>query len=486
MHESLLEPQPTLPIATRWRRIQTPIPVPASIPAIEHLRRVEPRSMTGMPPIIWQQAEGFLVRDPYGNQWIDLSSGIVMANVGHSHPRIAEAIHRAADAKLLASYAFPTEVRTQLLAKLAALAPFEDAKAIVYCAGTEVTECAMALMRRHGQTISPKKVGILSFSDGYHGRTFAASLAGGRSGPTDWIAREQIGHYQIPFPFCPRCPWGRDGYDACGESCFRECLNSLTSRGIQPQQIAGIIVEPVPGWATWPMPRDFAQAMRDWATEHSILTCFDEIQCGCARTGRFFGFEHCGVAPDLIALGKGLTSSLPVSALIGPAWLMDLPEPGEMSSTHGGNPVCAAAALANLEVIEEEQLANRAAETGAAVLKRLQQLQHNWPEYVRSIHGPGLFISIHLQVPGTGEPHVELADAMVAEAVRRGVLMFPTGRGFLKFVPPLCIELEAALEAVDVICECFETCVQERCDTGITPASRKCRPCVCIASKYKE
>jgi 4-aminobutyrate aminotransferase / (S)-3-amino-2-methylpropionate transaminase / 5-aminovalerate transaminase len=486
MRESSLAPQPTTPVATRWRRIRTPIPVPESTPAIERLRRVEPRSMTAMPPIVWHEAEGFCVRDPYGNQWIDLSSGIVMANAGHGHPRIVAAIHQAADAKLLASYAFPTDVRTRLLAKVVALAPVEDAKAIVYCAGTEATECAMALMRRHGRGISPKKVGILSFADGYHGRTLSASLAGGSPGANDWIAREQVGHYQISFPFCPRCPWGRDCYDDCGESCFHHCLNSLATHGIEPEQIAGIIAEPAPGWATWPIPRDFAQAMRTCAAKYDILITFDEVQCGCARTGRFFGFEHTGVIPDLIVLGKGLTSSLPVSALVGPAWLMDLPAPGEMSSTHGGNPVCAAAALANLEVIEEEHLADRAAATGAAVLEKLRQLQHDWPEYIRSIHGPGLFISIHLQVPNTGEPYLELADAVVAEAVRRGVLMFPTSRGFLKFVPPLCIELEAALEAVDVIQESFEACVQKVVAPAPQQGSDPLVSALCSGSKYEE
>jgi 4-aminobutyrate aminotransferase-like enzyme len=118
MDSSSLVSQPTTPIATRWRRICTPIPVPESIAAIEGLRRVEPRSMTAMPPIIWHEAEGFCVHDPYGNQWIDLTSGIAMANAGHAHPRIVEAIHRAADAKLLATYAFPTQRRSQLLAKL--------------------------------------------------------------------------------------------------------------------------------------------------------------------------------------------------------------------------------------------------------------------------------------------------------------------------------------------------------------------------------
>lgn len=421
--------------------------------------------MTGMPAIVWHEAEGFCVRDPYGNQWIDLTSGIVMANAGHGHPRIVEAIRRAADASLLASYAFPTEVRSRLLAKLVALAPFRDAKAIVYSAGTEVTECAMALMRQQGRSLGTTKVGILSFAGGYHGRTFAASMAGGSAGPNDWISRQQIGHYQIPFPFCPRCPWGRSGYQQCGQWCFEKCLDSLAAQNVEPYHIAGIIGEPVPGWTTWPIPKDFAQAMRTWATQHDILITFDEVQCGCARTGRFFGFEHTGMTPDLIALGKGLTSSMPVSALVGPAWLMDLPSPGEMSSTHGGNPVCAAAAVADLEVIEDEKLADRAATTGAAVLERLRRLQRDWPQYVRSVHGPGLFISIHLQVSGTGEPHVELADAIVAEVVRCGVLMFPTGRGFLKFTPPLCIEPEAALEAADVILERFEVCVGQVRDT---------------------
>jgi 4-aminobutyrate aminotransferase / (S)-3-amino-2-methylpropionate transaminase / 5-aminovalerate transaminase len=416
--------------------------------------------MTGMPPIVWHDAQGFCVRDPYGNQWIDLSSGIVVANVGHSHPRIVEAIRQAIDASLLASYAFPTDARTQLLSKLVALAPFAEAKAIAYSAGTEVTECAMALMRLRGRTLGPNKVGILSFASGYHGRTFVASMAGGKAGPNDWITRQQIAHYQIPFPFCPRCPWGRGGYQQCGQWCFQRCLDSLAAEDVGPDQIAGFIGEAVPGWTTWPIPQDFAMALRSWATQHDILITFDEVQCGCARTGRFFGFEHTGVTPDLITLGKGVTSSVPLSAIIGPAWLLDMPAPGEMSSTHGGNPVCAAAAVANLEVIEDEKLVDRAAVTGAAVLERLRALQTDWPQHVRSIHGPGLFISIHVQVPGTGEPNTELADAIVAEAIRNGVLMFRTGREFVKFVPPLCIEPEAALEAVDVIRQCFKACIQ--------------------------
>ena len=449
-------------IETRWRRITTRIPAPESVAMIERLRSVEPRSMTAMPPVVWHEAEGFLVRDPCGNQWIDLTSGIVVANAGHGHPRILAAIKRAAEQGPLFTYAFPSQIRLQLLEKLVALAPIADAKAILYSAGTEATECAIGLMRRYGRAISPEKVGILSFRDGFHGRTLAASMAAGRPGPNDWIARERLDHYQIPFPFCVQCPWGRECQRQCGANCFDACLQSLRERNIGPEQIAGIIVEPLPGWTTWPIPKDFARAMRDWAREHDILIAFDEVQCGCGRTGKFFGCEHVGVVPDLITLGKGLTSSLPVSAVIGPQWLMDVPEPGEMSSTHGGNPVCAAAALENLCVIEDERLVKASEVTGRLVLEHLQKVQDEFPERVLSIHGRGLFISAHLKLPGGTEPDIEMADAVAAEAVRRGVLMFPTGRGFLKIAPPLCIDPNAAIEAVYVIRDCLRDLIMKK------------------------
>jgi 4-aminobutyrate aminotransferase-like enzyme len=248
-------------------------------------------------------------------------------------------------------------------------------------------------------------------------------------------------------------------HEGCGAECFQKCLEVLERRGVAPSQIAGVILEPLQGWATWPLPRDFARALVDWAKRHDILIAFDEIQAGCGRTGTFFACEHVGLVPDLLLLGKGLTSSLPASAVIGPRRLLDQAAPGEMSSTHGGNPVCAAAALANLEALEEEQLPQRAARTGKMVLAALQSLQYDFPEHVRSVHGPGLFISIHLMRPENGEPDVGLADAVALEAVRRGVLMFVTGRGMLKFTPPLGIDPEAALEAVDVLRDCIRCLV---------------------------
>ena len=456
-----LQPVATSPVNSRWRRIVTPIPAPASIPLIERLRAAEPQSMAGLPPILWDQAEGFLVRDRFGNQWIDLTSGIVLANSGHAHPKVVAAIRETADQRLLATYAFPSEARLKLLEKLISLAPMRDAKAILFSSGTEATECALMLMRRHGQRIHRDKVGVLSLGGNYHGRTLAAQLASGQPAGTDWIDREQVRHFQIPAPDCVHCPWNKSAYQHCGAECFQSGLKLLADRGIDHRRIAGLILEPVPGWTTVPIPADFAAAAADWSRQHQVLVAFDEIQCGCGRTGKFLGGEHLGVTPDLIMLGKGLSSSLPVSAVVGRREILDQPQPGDMSSTHGGNPIGAAAALANLQAIEDEGLIEQSVRTGAIVLNRLQALPRDFPDRVRAVQGVGLFLSIHLRQPGCNEPDIELADAMAQEAVRRGVLMFTTGRGYLKFTPPLCIDVEAALEAADVI----HTCLAERIPT---------------------
>lgn len=450
-----LQPIATSRATSRWRRIVTPIPAPESVPLIERLRRVEPQSMAGLPPILWHQAEGFLVRDPYGNQWIDLTSGIVLANAGHAYPRIVAAIRGATDQKLLATYAFPSQPRLALLEMLVALSPIPDSKAILFSSGTEASECAIMLMRRHGQRKHPEKVGILSLAGHYHGRTLAAQLASGKPLPIDWIDRERVQHFQIPAPNCLTCPRGHGQDVPCGADCFHAGLKALTARGVDLDRIAGLMFEPVPGTTTLPLPSDFAAAAADWARQQGVLLAFDEIQCGCGRTGKFFGGEHLGVQPDLIVLGKGLASSLPVSAVIGRREILDQPLPGDMSSTHGGNPLCAAAALANLQVLRDERLVGKSASTGTMVLDRLRTVRSEFPNQVHAVQGVGLFISLHLRRRNTQEPDIELADAVAQDAVRRGVLMFTTGRGYLKFTPPLGIDPEAALEAAAVIHECL-------------------------------
>jgi 4-aminobutyrate aminotransferase-like enzyme len=436
LHVTDLTSVDTQTIHTRFRRIVTPIPAPESVGEIERLRRLEPGSMAGMPPVLWDNAEGFLVRDAYGNQWIDLSSGIVVANVGHAHPAILAAIRNQLDSGLIFSYAFSTRIRRRLLEKLVGLAPEGLDKAILFSSGTEATECAISLMRKHGLRIAENKTGILSIESSYHGRTLSAKLAGGPPGLTDGIARETVYHWQLPLP---------GGPDSLGFEA------DIASRNIDPKRVAGIILESIPGWTTTLYPDEYMQQLMRWAATHQVLVTVDEVQSGMGRTGRMFAFEHYGITPDLIACGKGMSSSLPVSAVIGRQQILDLAAPGEMSSTFGGNPVCAAAALACLEIIERECLAERAARLGARLRDALVAITDRHRSYVRSQNGRGLFYSLHLKNPQTGEALADLTDEIVMRCVRRGVLMFLTGRGFLKIVPPLTIEPDALFEAVEVI-----------------------------------
>lgn len=430
-------------VSSRWRRLITSIPVPQSLPFLAELEKVEARSMQGMPPVLWDEAEGFLVRDPFGNQWIDLTSGIVTANAGHAHPRIAAAIIRQVQSKLLFSYSFFNRPRLQLISELVKISPIPEAKGILYSSGTEATECAIALMRRYGRLKSSSKIGIIGFAQGYHGRTLGAALAGGAPSLNDWTDRSMLGNYLLPYPY------GEN------QKSFDECLVDLEAHGVSPEKIAGIIVEPMQGWTASLMPRDFMHAMCTWARANDILVAFDEVQVGCGRTGKFFACQHLDVTPDLICLGKGLASSLPISAVLGRQRIIDLAEPGEMSSTQSGNPVCAAAALACLEVLRDEHLVEHAAEMGCILKKILDKFKNQFPTRIKSVAGEGLIFAIHLMHPETGHPDVELADAVANAAVRRGVLMFVTKRGYLKIVPPLCIEAEALIEAVEIIQEAF-------------------------------
>jgi len=433
---SMLEPVTTNAVETQYRKICTSIPVPDSIEVLQQLRKVEPRSMQGMPPVLWDQAQGFQVRDRYGNQWIDLTSGIVVANAGHAHPRIVKAIRDQLDSKLLFTYAFPTEKRRHVLERLAALAPGGPNKAILFSSGTEATECCISLMRKHGLTFSPGKVGILSIEGSYHGRTLSAKFAGGSPGLVDGLDRSTVFQRQLPLP---------GGSDSHGFTA------DLIERNIDPDTISGFILESIPGWSTTLYPQDYMDDVMRWAQKHHVLVATDEVQCGMGRTGRMFAFEHYGIAPDLIACGKGLSSSVPASAVIGHADIMDLATPGEMSSTFGGNPISVAAISANLDVIRDEGLVERSARVGRCLGDALRRIADRHQPYIDRLEGRGLFFSLHLKDPATGKLMVETCDQIAVEAVRRGVLMFVTGRGMIKFAPPLVIEEEALLEAIDVV-----------------------------------
>ena len=441
-----LKPQSVARVETALRKIVTPLPVPESIPELERLQAAEPRAMQGQPPIVWDRAQGFSVYDRWGNQWIDWSSGVLITNAGHNVKRINDAIRAQLDQGLLTSYCFPTDARRELVERLVSLLPEPLKKVFLLTTGSETIECALKLSRLHGiQAGGQKKVTIVSFHNAFHGRTLGSQQAGGIPALKDWIVNLDPGFVQVPFP---------DGYRQKDTS-FEAFEQNLRVQGVDFDSVAGVVLETYQGADAAFAPTEFMQRLRGWCDEHRALLVCDEVQAGFGRSGTFWGFEHYGIVPDLACFGKGITSSLPLSAVAGRADIMDLPAPGSMTSTHTGNPVCCAAALANIETILEEDLAGNSKRMGEVLHHKLHKLKDEHDE-VAAVMGRGLVAGFVMADPATGEPDAALAFDIVKRSVEKGVLMFSPvgpGGGTVKICPPLMISQAAIEESTAVFGE---------------------------------
>ncbi|MDO8685970.1 MAG: aminotransferase class III-fold pyridoxal phosphate-dependent enzyme [Clostridiales bacterium] len=440
-------------IETTYRRIISEIPHPESLKLIEELRSIEPRSMSGFSPIVWDRAQGFQVWDAYGNRWIDFTSAVVLANAGHANLRIGNAIAKQLESSMWHSYCNPSQIRLHTVQTIKNILPDYLNKVFLLTTGSEAVECAIKLIRIYGREISRDKINILSFYNSFHGRTMASQSAGGFMDQQEWMGQRPAGFIHIPFPECARCPWGKDKYERCGKECLERSMEQIRKEGVQENLFAGVITETFQGPTVAFMPEDYAAALREWADEHKALLVFDEIQAGIGRTGKWFGFEHYGVKADLITMGKGMTSCLPMSAVAGRNEIMDIPEHGEMSSTHTGNPLCCAAAIANIETIKEERLIENAVSLEKVASVYFSRLKERFPGHIGVINGKGLVWAIYLLKPGTKELNVDLAKAVTKKCMESGLLMLQTGRGTLKIAPPLCINEEAFIEGINLIGE---------------------------------
>lgn len=437
-------------VETPFRRIVTPIPVPESLPLLERLARHEPVAMRGQPPIVWDRAEGFQVFDAWGNCWVDWSSGVLITNAGHGRERIREAVKRQADRKLLTSYCFPSEMRARLVERLAGLLPEPLKKIFLLTTGSETVECVIKLCRTWGvrQGGRAKHV-IVSFEKAFHGRTLGAQQAGGIPALKEWIVNLDPGFVQAPYP---------DGFWTEDNS-FEAFERRLFELGVEPQNVAGVVLETYQGGSAGFAPREFMQALRAWCTGHHALLVCDEVQAGFGRTGTLWGFEHYGIVPDLACFGKGITSSLPLAAVAGRPEIMDQFGPGTMTSTHTGNPVCCAAALASIDLVVEENLAENARRVGGLLHQKLLEIRARRPQ-LGAVLGRGLVAGVICVKPGTREPDGDLAWEAVRRSVEKGVLMFsPVGfqGSTVKICPPLVMTEEAVLDSVTA----FEEAVTE-------------------------
>ncbi|MDQ6760630.1 MAG: aspartate aminotransferase family protein, partial [Acidobacteriota bacterium] len=392
---------------------------------------------------------GFQVFDAHGNCWIDWSSGVLITNAGHGRREIIDAVVQQVSSQLLTNYAFPSEIRARLVERLSTLLPEPLKKIFLLTTGSETVECVIKLSRMHGMKAGGRRKNVIvSFTDAFHGRTMGAQQAGGIPSLKEWIGNLDTGFVQVPFP---------DGYRTPDVS-FEFFIRSLSERGVEASNVAGVILETYQGGSAAFAPREFMQALRQWCTGHKILLVCDEVQAGFGRTGTLFGFEHYGIVPDLATFGKGITSSLPLAAVAGRADIMDLAQPGSMTSTHTGNPVCCAAALASIDLVLKEDLAGNARTVGAQLHEGLQRLKSRFPA-IGEVHGKGLVAGVLCVHPGTKKPDGDLAFQVVQLCFEKGVLMFaPVGvdGGTVKIAPPLTITREAIVESLQVLEEAFE------------------------------
>ncbi len=439
-------------VNTKFRTIKTKIPVPESLELFEELKKSEPRSMMGQPPIVWHKAEDCTVFDKWGNRWIDWSSGVLIANAGHGRREIRDALKEIVDQGLLTSYVFVHEKRVQLVKMLREISPDpENYSVFLLSSGSEATENCIKLaktyaMEKHG----PHKKYFVTFNNAFHGRTMGAQLAGGMDRLKKWMGESDKSFVQVPFP---------DGYKNQDVS-FDLFLKTLAAKGVAASDIAGVMTESYQGVGPDFMPVDYAKRLESFCREHDIVMCFDEVQAGFGRSGKMFTFEHYGVKPDLIACGKGISSSLPISAVIGRKDIQDIYTPGSMTSTHSGSPLPVAAAIANLKIIHREKLVERAAKMGEILIPEVRRIQAKHPSVLGCATGKGLVAGIQVVKSGTREPDSALAQKINLACFQKGLLMFaPVGIAgeCLKISPPLTISEEALRESIQV----FEESVDE-------------------------
>ncbi|CAN5864390.1 aspartate aminotransferase family protein [soil metagenome] len=442
-------------VETKYRRIVTALPHPDSVPTLEKLRQLEPISMRGMPPVVWDRAEDISIYDKHGNRWLDWSSGVLVTNAGHGAKEVREAIIAQVQSGLLHNYVFPSEERAALAELLISLSPEGLGKVFLLTTGSEATECAIKLSRTHGIKVGGReKIGIIGFERGFHGRTLGSQQAGGMAGQKNWIVNEDPAIITVPFP---------DGFWQPDVS-FERFLEAIESKGMKPGNIAGVMMESYQGVGPDFAPVEYVQKLAQWCRDHQIVFTCDEVQAGFGRTGKFWAFEHYDIVPDIICCGKGISSSLPLSAVIGRAEIMDQFGPGAMTSTHTGNPVCCAAAMASIRKIVGEDLTGNAARLEPVLLAGLKAIQAAHPEVIAHVSAKGLVAGLQTVKRGTREPDHDLAHRIIELCYQSGLLLFaPVGAWgqTVKIAPPLTIPQEALEEGLEVLAEATRRAVAE-------------------------
>jgi len=404
-------------------------------------------------PVAFASGKGCTLTDVDGNVYIDFSSGIYVTGLGHCHPKVTEAVQRAAG-ELMNAHDFTTPIKMRLLEKLVEITPGEGSKKLtgmqLYDSGTTAVEAGLRLMRA-----ATGKFEFISFHRDFHGKTMGAvglarmDVSQGLRAP---------GFFLAPRGYCYRCEF-RQKYPDCGLLCvdyIRTVLKEETSG-----RVAGIVFEPIQGWAGSVVPPDgWIQKIRALCDEYGILMMADEVLTCMGRTGKMFAMEHWDTVPDVMTLGKGFGNGFPVTAMLVAEKYKDVIEKISASTSYGGNPMACAAALASIEVIQEENLCERATHLGEILLARMKKIEASSP-IVGEARGLGCLLGLELvKDKATRETFDQAGKLVYQKAFRKGLAWIPAGH-ILRMSPPLIMEDEVAMKAMDIIEESIHETARE-------------------------
>ena len=425
---------------TRAINLRTAVPGPKSKAILERKERVVADPLSIYIPIVIAEGRGATITDVDGNTFIDFTGGVGCLNVGHSHPRVVDAAQQQLERFSHTDFTIvPYEVYVTLAERLTELAPVrKPAKAAFFSAGTEAVENAVKFARSY-----TKRPAVIAFEGAFHGRTLLSMTMTSKTHPY----KAGLG------PFAPevyRVPFASDYRGPSTEEALAALERTFTTQ-VAAEQVACVVVEPVQGEGGFVVaPKEFLQGIRRLCDEHGIVMVVDEVQTGFGRTGKFFATEHYGIEPDLIVVAKSIASGLPLSGVIGAADVMDAPGDSAIGGTYVGNPVAQAAALAVLDVFEEEGVCDRAAAIGETMRQRMLAWQERFPA-IGDVRGLGAMLAIELvEDRETKRPAPELASRVAEAAAERGLLLLKSGiySNCIRVLAPLVLadaELEEAL-----------------------------------------
>jgi 4-aminobutyrate aminotransferase/(S)-3-amino-2-methylpropionate transaminase len=404
-----------------------------------------PRGLANTHSIFVARAEGSRLWDVEGHEYLDFTSGIGVLNLGHRHPRVVSAVREQLDRLMHTCFQITMyEPYVELAARLNQLVGGGDGhthKTVLFTTGTEAAENAVKIARAY-----TGRPAVVAFTGGFHGRTLL-SLTLTSSSPS---YRQNFGPfapevYHAPYP---------DEYHGWTTDRALQALEHLFHSELAPSSVAAVIVEPELGEGGFvPAPTDFLRGLRDFTTEHGIVMICDEVQSGFGRTGRMFGYQHAGIDPDLVMMAKSLADGLPLSAITGRAAVMDAPTAGGLGGTYAGNPLACAAALAVLDVFEQERVSDRAVALGDQLRAALVDLQQSAPG-IGDVRGLGCMLAIELVVDrSTKAPNADLADRIIAGCRRDGLLLLKCGpyKNVVRFLPPLTTTTQEMTKGIEIL-----------------------------------